>query len=78
MSHSAVIHVLPNVDIGRIFEVRRMAAASGCQFVSGRSKRPLNFAVIAKGAEQIAALDRLGERRFIVLDDQPPFGGDAA
>ncbi|MDF3842690.1 hypothetical protein P3W55_13320 [Pseudomonas citronellolis] len=78
MPISATVHVLPNVDTTRIFEVRRLAAASGCQFVSDRSKRPLNFVVVANGAEQIAALDRLSARRFIVLDDQPPFGGDAA
>ncbi len=41
MSISATVHVLPNVEIGRIFEVRRLAAAAGCQFVSGRSKRAL-------------------------------------
>ncbi|MED5608510.1 hypothetical protein VV867_12515 [Pseudomonas sp. JH-2] len=78
MSVSATVHVHPNVDTTRIFEVRRLAAASGCQFVSGRSKRPLNFAVIETGAAQIAFLDHLGDRRFFVLDDQPPFGGDAA
>lgn len=77
MSISATVHVHPNVDTTRIFEVRRLAAASGCQFIP-RSKRPLNFVVIADGAEQIAVLDRLSDRRFFVLDDQPPFGGDAA
>lgn len=41
MSISATVHVLPNVDTGRIFEVRRLAAAAGCQFISTRSKRPL-------------------------------------
>lgn len=41
MSISATVHVHPNVDTVRIFEVRRLATAAGCQFVSSRSKRAI-------------------------------------
>lgn len=77
MATTATVHVHPACASNpRLIE--RIQAETGGLVVVSNGKPRLNFHVVQNGQAQIEALNHLEGRRFIVVSDHPPFGGDAA
>jgi len=72
---SASVHALPSCPTERIFELRRAALATGCQF--SRVKPKFLFTT-----GHVDCLPKAAEARRFTVADQPPFdpndGGHAA